>query len=483
MIKNAGKTYEIDVEPEDTGLVFKQKIESVTNIPILRQKILIKGGKLNDDTQIKSLSLNPKQPVMVLGTPDKGLPSKPIDKQVFLEDLNHNQLYKVGSEPSGLINLGNTCYLNSSLQALFQVKDISEKLKNYSVTSSINATPNQSLTLSLKNTFGQMSKKQESVNPTLLLTLFRNVFPQFAERDRGGYFKQQDAEEAFSQLLTTLSETLKVNDSFRLSFKSKQKCLALPDEEEKIDYEDSLKLNCHIDIKTNFLRDGILGGLKETIEKYNDTLQSNTEYEISRTITRLPKILTVQFVRFYWRRDTQKKSKILRRVQFPFELDLAEMLDDSIKQEKVKLRDELRKIGKDNYELIRDFKKSKKNETSNLSPLEQQEEEDLKIMSIKSKFNDEFSSILPEGVDINNTTENPSSVYELTAVITHAGSSADSGHYQSYVKDDNDLEGERWWKFNDDKVNSVSKEKIETLAGGGESDSALILIYKGKGLQ
>ena len=42
---------------------------------------------------------------MVLGTPDKGLPSKPAEKHVFIEDLNQNQLNKVGMEPSGLVNL------------------------------------------------------------------------------------------------------------------------------------------------------------------------------------------------------------------------------------------------------------------------------------------------------------------------------------------------------------------------------------------
>lgn len=478
-IKNAGKVYEIEVGASDTGLIFKQKIQEATNIPPERQKILVKGGKVNDEDEISSLALNTKQPIMVLGTPDKGLPSKPVEKQVFLEDINQNQLFKVGSEPSGLINLGNTCYLNSSLQALFQISDVKEKLEKFNGSSGPNANASQSLVLSLKSLFGQMSKKHESVNPTLLLTIFRNVFPQFGERERG-FYKQQDAEEAFSQLLSTLGETLKVKDYFRISFKSEQKCLALPEEEVKTDYEDSFKINCHIDIKTNFLRDGILNGLKETLEKYNDTLQSNTEYEVNRRITRLPKMLTVHFVRFYWRRDTQKKSKILRRVQFPFELDLAEMLDESIKLEKIKIRDELNKIEKDNIDLIRDFKKSKKNDNK-LSPLEQQEEEELKLMSIKSKFNDDFAKVLPSGIDLQTATENPSSVYELSAVITHAGSSADSGHYQSFVKDDKDLDGERWWKFNDDKVSSVNREKIETLAGGGESDSALILIYKSKG--
>lgn len=81
----------------------KEKIQELTLIPPERQKILIKGGKLTDDVVVFSLNL--KNPVMVLGTPDKNLPSKPVEKQVFLEDLNKNQLVKVTNEPSGLTNL------------------------------------------------------------------------------------------------------------------------------------------------------------------------------------------------------------------------------------------------------------------------------------------------------------------------------------------------------------------------------------------
>lgn len=470
-IKNAGVVHVIEVSDSTTGLVFKEKIQNITQIPVARQKILVKGGKLTDDTLISSLKINVKVPIMVLGTPDKDLPASKPNQKVFLEDFNENQLVKVSHDPSGLVNLGNTCYLNSSLQTIFSLQDISKKIESYSDNLNI-------LITTLRGVFKAMEKRQENVNPTLFLMQFRNKFPQFAEQERG-FFKQQDAEEAFSQLLNALGSAIEIDDLFRVQFKVVTKCLALADETPKIGTEIASKLNCHIDIKTNFLRDGILNGLHETFEKFNDQLQSDTEYESTKTITRLPKYLTVHFVRFFWRRDTQKKSKILRKVQFPFELDVAEMLDDTIKADKVAIRDKLRKIEKDNVESIRDFKKAKRDISMTQ---QQQEEEELKVASIKSKFMDDFSDILPEGYNLEETTENPSSVYELTSVVTHQGSSADSGHYQSFIKDGNDLEGEKWWKFNDDKVTVVGKEKIEQLAGGGESDSALILIYKAKGL-
>ncbi|KAM9924835.1 hypothetical protein OXX59_004280 [Metschnikowia pulcherrima] len=469
-IKNAGKLHEIPLEETATGSVLKQKIRELTQIPESRQKILVKGGKLTDDAVISSLGLNLKSPIMVLGTPDKDLPIGVPKKQVFLEELNDKQLGKVSQEPSGLQNLGNTCYLNSSLQTIFSMKDICKKIQEYNGTSN-------PLVKALKTLFENMSKKQDNVAPMIALMQFRSQFPQFAEQEMGVY-KQQDAEEAFSQLLNSLSSVLEVDDLLRIGYKVVSKDLTSGEESESSDI--ALKLNCYIDIKTNFLRDGILNGLKETIEKYNEGLQTNTEHELTKTITRLPKYLTVHFVRFFWRKDTKKKSKILRKVSFPFELDLAEMLDDSIKAEKVAIRDKLRSIEKDNEDLVRDFKKAKKD--SGMTPQQQAEEDEMKIASIKSKFRDDFADILPKTIDIESATENPSSVYELTTVITHSGISADSGHYQAFTKNEADLGGDSWWRFDDNKVSAVSREKIETLAGGGESDSALILVYKAKGL-
>ncbi|OBA22908.1 cysteine proteinase [Metschnikowia bicuspidata var. bicuspidata NRRL YB-4993] len=469
-IKNAGKLHEITLAEGANGSDLKTKIWEKTQIPSSRQKILIKGGKLTDEVVISSLNLNLKTHIMVLGTPDKDLPIGNAKNQVFMEELDDRQLGKTSHDPSGLQNLGNTCYLNSSLQTIFSMKDICAKIQSY------NGTANP-LVRALKNVFDSMSQKKENVAPMLALMQFRSQFPQFAEQEMGVY-KQQDAEEAYSQLLNSLGSVLEIDDLLRITYKVLSKDLTSAEESEST--EVAFKLNCYIDIKTNFLRDGIMNGLKESIEKFNDTLQVNTEHQLTKTITRLPKYLTVHFVRFFWRTDTKKKSKILRKVLFPFELDLAEMLDESIKAEKIAVRDQLRSIEKENLDLVRDYKKAKKD--TSLTPQQQAEEDEMKVASIKSRFKDDFASVLPKTFDIDQATENPSSVYELTTVITHSGISADSGHYQAFSKDENDLQGDAWWRFDDNKVYPVTKEKIETLAGGGESDSALILVYKAKGL-
>jgi len=83
---------------------------------------------------------------------------------------------------------------------------------------------------------------------------------------------------------------------------------------------------------------------------------------------------------------------------------------------------------------------------------------------------------------------NHTGLYELRGIITHQGASADSGHYTAFIKKtargkdpvtgkDKEEDG-KWWWFNDDKVTEFESEKIETLSGGGQNHSALILLYR-----
>jgi ubiquitin carboxyl-terminal hydrolase 14 len=74
---------------------------------------------------------------------------------------------------------------------------------------------------------------------------------------------------------------------------------------------------------------------------------------------------------------------------------------------------------------------------------------------------------------------NPTGLYELTGVLTHAGSNADSGHWQGWTKQKeggkslSDLaNSDDWWRFDDNKVTSVPESKILSLDGGGEADTA-----------
>lgn len=84
-----------------------------------------------------------------------------------------------------------------------------------------------------------------------------------------------------------------------------------------------------------------------------------------------------------------------------------------------------------------------------------------------------------------------------SAVVTHKGSGPDSGHYIGWVKKDasssppsfssssgpgsssvGPAQDEEWYKFDDDKVSLVNRDKIASLDGGGEDSAAYILVYR-----
>lgn len=466
-IKNSGKTYPLELSLDDTGLVFKQKILEATRIPIERQKVLLKTGQLKDDVLVSSLGLKEGQVVMVIGSPELNLPV--AVKTVFLEDLKDSDV-NYSNDPVGLQNLGNTCYLNSSIQALHSIPTVAKALDTNEKVGEIGSE--EHLVLQLKRVFQQLDeKKKDYVVPRELVTSLRVNSPMFNERDQMGMYKQQDAEEAFTLLLRSLEKV--IGDDFIENFVIRFKSLTKNTEDESdVDekVEQDLKLQCHINGSTNFLKNGLIESLNDTVEKRSARLDKECVYEVNKKITKLPSVLTVQFVRFFWKRSTNRKSKILRKVQFPFQLDLADVLDDGYREDKIKIRDELRNVEKQQLTEEREFKKQKKN----ILPKDEDEFDEKQYKKFVEQFKEKFPKELQNG-------ENPSSLYNLNAVITHQGTSADSGHYQAFVKDK--YNDNRWWRFNDDKVSIVDKEKIESLAGGGESDSALILIYKGFGLE
>lgn len=135
IVKHQGKKYEVDLDPEATGETFKYQLYSLTNVEPERQKILIKGGQLKDDTALSSLKAKPGQQFMMMGTPSGDAASqvdRPTEKIRFLEDMTEAEAAQVsGATPAGLQNLGNTCYLNSALQTLKSIPELGDALTTY----------------------------------------------------------------------------------------------------------------------------------------------------------------------------------------------------------------------------------------------------------------------------------------------------------------------------------------------------------------
>jgi ubiquitin carboxyl-terminal hydrolase 14 len=316
-------------------------------------------------------------------------------------------------------------------------------------------------------------------------------------------------------------------------FETVTKSEEAPDEEAQIGTDTFRDLKCNISAETNHLREGLSIGLNEQMEKHSETLGRNAVYKKTSRISRLPKYLPIHLMRFLWRRDTGKKAKILRKVSFQHEIDLLEYCTDELRAKLVPVRDRVREVRKEIEDAERQKKrqkrrrqdiedeahgdskiakdepfqkraqKEKERETKATGPASEAElakekkggdttmggtEEVFKTdaeideeraQSIRNAKKDLLAAVHPDMTK--DSTANQTGLYELRGLVTHQGSSADSGHYTAYVKKTalpGQVEDGKWWWFNDDKVQEVDSEKIETLSGGGESHSALILLYR-----
>ena len=70
-VKWGKESHDVDVDTTMPGLVFKNQLYSLTGVPPERQKIMVKGGMLQDDADLSKLNLKPKQKLMMMGTADK----------------------------------------------------------------------------------------------------------------------------------------------------------------------------------------------------------------------------------------------------------------------------------------------------------------------------------------------------------------------------------------------------------------------------
>jgi ubiquitin carboxyl-terminal hydrolase 14 len=112
--------------------------------------------------------------------------------------------------PTGLANLGNTCYLNSSIQCLKRIDEFKDFFLNNQISNT--QTPEGKLAYFMQSLIKQLERKGESFEPYEFVRIFMQIFPQFAEKTSTGVFKQQDADECFQNLLSYLEMVMYTKD-------------------------------------------------------------------------------------------------------------------------------------------------------------------------------------------------------------------------------------------------------------------------------
>ncbi|XP_056149138.1 ubiquitin carboxyl-terminal hydrolase 14 [Lampris incognitus] len=461
----------VELNTEEPPMVFKAQLFALTGVQPERQKVMVKGGTLKDD-EWGNIKLKNGMTLLMMGSAD-ALPEEPAVRPMFVEDMTEEQLASAMELPCGLTNLGNTCYMNATVQCLRSVPELKSSLKRYSGAlrpSGANA-PSQYITAALRDLYETMDKTSSSLPPIILLQFLHMAFPQFAEKGDQGQYLQQDANECWLQMMRVLQQKLEplepetpmetdsesgaasastknfIDQYFGVEYETTMKCTESEEEEPTKGKESQLQLSCFINQEVKYLATGLRLRLQEEITKLSPSLDRNALYIKSSKLSRLPAYLTIQMVRFFYKEKESVNAKVLKDVKFPLILDVYELCTTELQEKMLPVRSKFKEM---------EDKKLEQNQKKLVKKPGTGKEVKYEPFS----FADDLGS-------------NNSGYYDLQAVLTHQGRSSSSGHYVGWVKRKED----EWVKFDDDKVSVVSPEDILRLSGGGDWHIAYVLLY------
>ncbi|KAG8481850.1 hypothetical protein CXB51_027195 [Gossypium anomalum] len=442
--KEIFKSMEIDTR--QPPYVFKCQLYDLTGVHPERQNIMVKGGLLKGDADWSTVGVKQGQKLMMIGTADEIV--KPQKRALFSwkiflkKNKEHEEYIKIieivsrHGHSAGLFNLGNTCYLNSTVQCLHSVPELESALFKYSHSGRSNDLDQTSHMLTVATraylmSLIKVSSQLRQCNFGWSVLLIKH--PQFSQ-SHNGVFMQQDIEECWTQLLYTLSQSLRSPGS-RIHCQESG--------EESFETESIYYLKCHISQEVNHLHGGLKHGLKSELEKASPALGHSAIYFKESQINGLPRYLTIQFVCFFWKRESNQKAKILRKVDYALELDVYDLCSDELRK-RLQVK----------------------------SLVSGSKDGDVKMTDAEGSSNagGESSATTSQEAVPSDKETSLTGIYDLVAVLTHKGRRADSGHYVAWVKQENG----KWIEFDDDTPIPQQEEDIVKLSGGGNLDLTLI---------
>ena len=275
---------------------------------------------------------------------------------------NSDRIYKnwrelSGFKPTGLLNHGVTCYMNSAIQALLHVPAIQHYLNDVILGKHKDTIKNRSVTVSLAELSKKMwgldgdNKRPKYVNPKKIIQRLHDINCMMSE------WEQEDSHEYYMSLVSRLQEDstpkgVKLNQSIIYDILGGllrqlvtcKNCGNISETKQEF-YDVSLGLNKkkHKDSSES------VNNLKYTIEKsfkdffsnelikfdgkdkssgyYCEKCGKRTNAYKRSTIDRSPETLTVHLKRFKF--DGVSSSKVKQSISYPKFLDLTEFTSDN----------------------------------------------------------------------------------------------------------------------------------------------------------
>ncbi|XKL66328.1 hypothetical protein PGB90_009748 [Kerria lacca] len=429
---------DVEANTDEDPLLFKAQLFALTGVQPERQKVMLKGTTLKDNDW-GNIKLSDGTMVLMMGTKEEDVVKEPEIKPVFVEDMNETELASSLDLPAGLHNLGNTCYMNATIQCLKSVPELREALNSFKENINLQSGEiSQSIVASVRDLLSGMDNGPAK-HPIILLKMLHTAFPRFAERGTGGTFVQQDANECWTEY-------------FGGKFDVEWKCTESDTEPITKTSEDFLQLSCFISQDVKYMINGLKNKMQEQITKHSSVLGKDAVFTKTAKISRLPAYLTIQFVRFFYKENNKVNAKILKDIKFPLEFDAYDLCSPELQEKMVPIRNKFKELEEQQVTEALSGDKTQQKMT---------ESKNEKIYKIES-----YS--LPDDLGSNN-----SGYYVLQAVLTHKGRSSSSGHYVAWVRHKEDS----WIKCDDSDVTPVTSEEILKLSGGGDWHCAYVLLY------
>ncbi|RIA94965.1 hypothetical protein C1645_525117 [Glomus cerebriforme] len=357
-------------------------------------------------------------------------------KEITTKPVNYSTQI---SKKKGLQNLGNTCFMNSVLQALFNSIEFRNRILRTEMTEiSKSETPT---IYQLQICFARMIKSTKSYfSPSALL----ETLPTWLNNGR-----QQDCHEFLKILFSQIEEESK---------KSKKSRSDLEKEEILTTHKDMTDIPiCPFGGKLeNTIECLTCGNKSKTKEEFHDlslSLKVGT-YNLSFSDL-LSEFLSAEYLRgdnqYFCEkcgglRDAKKLTRIITQPHYLI-LSLNRFEYDVKYAKRIKI-------------------------TTHVSI------QDSLSFNVQDYDNESHSQVNSKINGIMNGDINEKQ-YDLSAIVIHSGSSAEYGHYYTYAKDEED---NKWYNYNDSYVTTSSLSRIISEGEDFKSDTPYLLFFRQKNI-
>ena len=91
---------DVEANTDEDPILFKAQLFALTGVQPEKQKVMLKGAILSDESWGK-IKLRDGAMMLMMGTKDEDMPEQPVEKTKFIEDMDERELSKAMDMPAG----------------------------------------------------------------------------------------------------------------------------------------------------------------------------------------------------------------------------------------------------------------------------------------------------------------------------------------------------------------------------------------------